>query len=241
MQAHVRWVLAALLLVIPGVLLGAEPKAVIDGEKLSRPGDLVVLRTTGSVGTGFAWNIVPASAKKHCYLADGGKTCIFATRTEGKFTFVLSVTAVDTDAIGTCMHELVNSEDGTIPDDEEEEEEEEEEDPVTPESQWAKWARITAEKLVDMPCGGPRANAAKAIAAAIDSAVSVGEKSSLDLSECREIMAQKTSAAVSADVQRKWNGFSVEMDREIRKIDGLTKAQWLKVMASISDGLKKVR
>ena len=243
MQAHFRWVIAALLL-FPVCVLGAEPKAVIDGVDKAVPGDLVVLRTKGSVGTGFAWNVVPKWATKHSVVVEGGTTCIFASSRKGKFTFILSATDTGTSTIATAQHELYNGLDPPDDDDPPPDDDipPDDEDPQ-PGDNWANWAKKTAEAKVDMPCGGPRANAAKAIASALDDTVKVCAGSSLTLQECREILARKTSAAVTPEVQTKWHGFSIEMDRKIRAVEqsNLSVDNWCAIIQSIAKGLRTVR
>ena len=80
-------------------------RAVIAGpaENTSQPGDLVVLRTAGSVAAAYRWCIVPTTAaSRYVEIAERdntgkvtGSTVVFASRTPGDYTFVLAVALGD--------------------------------------------------------------------------------------------------------------------------------------------------
>lgn len=69
-------------------------KARVEGPANANPGDLVVLDASGSVGaTRYAWLL--AGSDKTFLPVDGGRRVVFASGTQGAYTFVLSVAGLD--------------------------------------------------------------------------------------------------------------------------------------------------
>ena len=100
--------LAVLLATLTATLATAQPVAVIVGPTESQPGNLVVLRTTGTTGSGHVWLVLPApSAVNFLPVIDstGQQAAVFASGTPGTYTFVLAVAQGDLAAMTT--HELV--------------------------------------------------------------------------------------------------------------------------------------
>lgn len=93
--------------------VGTPPVAAIVGPEESLPGDLVVLRTDGSVGTDFKWAIVPETAAGRYLAVDGGKSVVFASRTPGSYAFILGV--ANEGEVALSVHTLLNRE-GPDPD-----------------------------------------------------------------------------------------------------------------------------
>jgi hypothetical protein len=93
-------------------------RAVIVGpaENTAQPGDLVVLRTTGSVAASYRWCIIPtAAASRYVEIAERentgkvtGSTVVFASRTAGDYTFVLAVALGD--VVDQTVYTLHNQE-----------------------------------------------------------------------------------------------------------------------------------
>lgn len=87
-MTHCSWLLATL---VCSAAYGELPRAVVTGPKDARPGSLVVLDATASVGLSRAW-ILAASPEETSFLpVEGGLKCIFASPTPGKYQFVLVV------------------------------------------------------------------------------------------------------------------------------------------------------
>lgn len=91
------------------------PKAEIFGPESVRSGDLCVLMTQDSVGSDFKWKVIPEEKYKGRYfVADEGRTLVFASRTPGEIHFVLAVASGD--KADMVVHKLVNEADGPDPD-----------------------------------------------------------------------------------------------------------------------------
>jgi hypothetical protein len=85
------------------------PVAEIFGASESRAGDLCVITTDGSEGKDFKWVVVPQEKYAGAYyIADSGRTMIFASTQAGEVTFVLAVAAED--AVAMASHTLKNGE-----------------------------------------------------------------------------------------------------------------------------------
>ncbi|MBN2024060.1 MAG: hypothetical protein JW809_14855 [Pirellulales bacterium] len=92
----------------------AAPVAKITGPTESLPGDLVVLKTDGTVGAGFAWTVDgPDGVDARWFATDGGKNVVFAARTPGRYLFVLAVCADG--QVAQTKHVLLNQENGPGP------------------------------------------------------------------------------------------------------------------------------
>ena len=89
-----RRVLLAWLLAT-SVAWSAEPKAVVIEPATSQLGDLVILDASESEGDSFAW-ILECSTKTFLPV-DGGKRCVFASGTPGKYAFTFIAVGVDED------------------------------------------------------------------------------------------------------------------------------------------------
>jgi len=239
---------------LPATLL-AEPQAVIEGPEKVSPGDLTILDAGKSTGTHFAWSVIPTDAKHHCFVFDEGRKCVFAMRREGTYVFVLAVS--DAEGIKQITHTLINAEGdtpqpppgpgpgpgpGPTPDPKPDDPQPE----PQPGDDWANWAKSTAESTVDMPAGGPRQNAARALAAALDKAAeTVKSNSNYSLKDARVLLARLSSEAIPLEEQPKWYKFSTAMDAQLRKAEesGRLKdtASWAAIIVSIARGLKEVR
>lgn len=142
--------LATLMACLLGATPAAQPKATIVGPSEVQAGDLVVLRSTGSVGQGRKWAIVPVSAAARMFSfterdASGNivdSVAIFASRTPGTYTFILVVASGG--EVDLALHQVKNGEGGE-PDPDPPGPEPPEPDPT---SDWARWAKATAEKHV---------------------------------------------------------------------------------------------
>lgn len=87
-----RLALAACLLA--AAVAAAEPVARIVGPTENTPGNLVVLRTDGTVGTGHTWKIIPPEAEQFFLPildSSGAQAAVFSTNKGGTFTFILTV------------------------------------------------------------------------------------------------------------------------------------------------------
>lgn len=83
-----------------------DPVAKISGPAASEPGDLVILKTTGSVGNKYKWLIHPAAIQSKAFAVENGQTLIFASRTPCDATFWLI--AVADNEVAIAQHELKN-------------------------------------------------------------------------------------------------------------------------------------
>ncbi|MHA2101333.1 MAG: PKD domain-containing protein [Candidatus Kariarchaeaceae archaeon] len=82
--------------------VNAEPVAKIVGPEEVEPGNLVILRTEGTVGSGHQWLIIPESAKGSFFPAvdsSGNHVVLFANSRPGVYTFVLGVAEGDVSAL----------------------------------------------------------------------------------------------------------------------------------------------
>lgn len=71
-----------------------EPLAKIVGPTEAAPGNLVILRTEGTVGTGHRWAVIPQAAEGSFLPvtdANGQQAAVFAVSRPGTYTFVLAV------------------------------------------------------------------------------------------------------------------------------------------------------
>jgi len=108
----------AIIVLFAAVLFGAEPKAVILGPSRSLPGDLVVLKTDGTVGSGHAWSVDgPEGVDARWFAVDGGKNVVFAARKAGRYVFFLAVAELvdGKPAVAMAKHVLHNAEEGPDP------------------------------------------------------------------------------------------------------------------------------
>jgi hypothetical protein len=80
------------------------PAAVIDGPTTVAPGDLVILSGERSRASDFAWRL--CNTEKSFLAVDGGRRCVFASGSPGKFTFVLAVAAGDRVALAQHTVEI---------------------------------------------------------------------------------------------------------------------------------------
>lgn len=92
---------------------GSGGKAVIDGPRRATVGDLVVLDASSSGGDAFAWVLVCEDARKRLLAVDGGRRCVFASGTPGKYVFVLA--AVTGGELSVTTHTLQVSSAGPSP------------------------------------------------------------------------------------------------------------------------------
>lgn len=79
-----------------------QPVAIITGPTEATPGDLVILRTEGSVGSGHTWLILPAEASGSflpLITVDGSQAAVFASSRPGTYIFVLAVAQADQAAV----------------------------------------------------------------------------------------------------------------------------------------------
>lgn len=84
-----------------------QPVAVIVGPTEAVPGDLVILRTTGTVGSGHTWLILPESAEsKFLPILDssGNQAAVFASSQPGVYVFILGV--AEGDRVSLTKHVL---------------------------------------------------------------------------------------------------------------------------------------
>jgi hypothetical protein len=87
--------LLAFLACAAALLCAAEPKAVIVGPAVEHrlPGNLVVLSSEGSIGSGHNWSFDgPVEPELCTFVVNDGHVMIFACRTEGRYVFTLAVT-----------------------------------------------------------------------------------------------------------------------------------------------------
>lgn len=83
---------------------GAEPVVQITGPTEAEPGNLIILRTEGTVGTGHVWKVIPEEAQdKFLPVTDnkGQQAAVFASSKPGRYTFVLAVAEAGEAAIGS--------------------------------------------------------------------------------------------------------------------------------------------
>jgi len=109
---------AALLCVVPAwaddgppvQVAPGSPVAVINGPTQTDPGNLCVFTSDGSVGAQFKWAIFPQEKWAGRYfIAEQGRTVIFASNTPGTLTLVLA-TCVDNE-VALAVHEMTNGDD----------------------------------------------------------------------------------------------------------------------------------
>ena len=85
-----------LLLLSAGMDAGAQqPVARVTGPRESRPGALVVLDATESVGTGRLWLLAVSPEETSFLPVESGLKCIFASPTPGVYRFVLVVSGTN--------------------------------------------------------------------------------------------------------------------------------------------------
>ncbi len=87
------------------------PKAVIVGPEEGdtvewEAGDLLVLRSTGSKGDAFTWLVFPPKMLARTFLAEGGRTLVFATRE--KATVYFALIAMGGKELDTAMYTVHN-------------------------------------------------------------------------------------------------------------------------------------
>lgn len=81
------------LLAFSAIPAFSQTKAVIDGDKIVEPGDLVVLDGSRSNGSAFKWLLV--NSKKKFAEVDQGRKLFFSSGTPGEYIFVLIVGGAD--------------------------------------------------------------------------------------------------------------------------------------------------
>lgn len=230
--------------------LAADPKAVIVGPSSSQPGDLVVLRTDGSVGRDFRWSVVPKEATTQFFAfnqyapevdADGktvmrlsGSVGIFASRKPGTYTFILAVGQGD--KVDVVSQVLQNGEvappnpNPPLPPN------------PDPKAGWAAWAKATAERLV--PPEGRR-SASLSLGSAMESVCAAVDSGTLKTPrEAREEIRRADHRALGERAQA-WKAFSDALDGEMQKIlagGKLTElSQYREIWAGVASGLKGVQ
>ena len=93
--AFSRLPLLAAFLLICSALQAQVPKAIITGPRESRPGALVVLDASESVGTGRLWLLAVSPEETSFLPVESGLKCIFASPTPGRYVFVLVVSGTN--------------------------------------------------------------------------------------------------------------------------------------------------
>jgi hypothetical protein len=114
-----RLPLAAAFFFVSAIALAQPPRATITGPRESRPGALVVLDASESVGTGRLWLLAVSPEETSFLPVEQGLKCIFASPTPGKYTFVLVVSGTNANggaAADMATHSVVLT-GGTVPTD----------------------------------------------------------------------------------------------------------------------------
>jgi len=91
MMMRLLAVCICLLLSLPAI---GQPLAKITGPSEGSPGNLVILRAEGSIGSGHIWLILPPEASDNFLPvldASGNQAAVFASSKPGTYTFILAV------------------------------------------------------------------------------------------------------------------------------------------------------
>ena len=92
------------------------PTAVIIAPEQGEPGNLVIIRTDGTIGEGHQWVILPTSESSHFLPvldSAGNHAAVYASRYEGAVVFVLAV-AQDNE-VAVAVHQLVQGDNPNPP------------------------------------------------------------------------------------------------------------------------------
>ncbi len=116
-----RCLTSFLVVCLMATVVQAAAVAKITGPTSAYPGDLVVLTSDGTVGTAYQWAIIPTDAGSRCFQYNErdntGKLsrsiAVFATRTEGVYTFVLA--SAESDTVALALHTVTISSSGPPP------------------------------------------------------------------------------------------------------------------------------
>lgn len=242
MRKHYVWALSVLCWLTAAQCFAGSGALIVGPDKVL-PGDLVVLRASELLGSGVVWEVVPEAYEGRWFVADGGQTWVFASRTPGR-VYVIAAGLRDGKVV-MARHVLVNGGDAPEPEPEPPDPEPPDPDPPDPSPEptgWAKWAKLTAEKLVSSP---QRRAEAQSLAGALEStcgAIAAGTMKTPR--QAREALRQASHRALAASADR-WEGFSRALDGELDKLATAGKlkslADYREVWSAIATGLQEVR